>query len=63
MRCTAHTHTHTLTHTHLDRGVMVTFVGSRHGDPSSNPERGCLYFILVVGKGMDPILLSQAMDK
>ena len=23
------------------RGVMVTAVENRHGDPGSNPERGC----------------------
>ena len=26
-------------------GVMVTTIGNEHGNPSSNPERGCLYFI------------------
>ena len=26
------------------RSVIVTVVGKRHGDSSSNPERGCLHF-------------------
>ena len=25
-------------------GVMFTVIGDGHGDSSSNPERGCLYF-------------------
>ena len=34
---------------HWTRGahsVIVTFIGSEHGDPNSNPGQGCLHFTL-----------------
>ena len=47
------------------RGVMVIVVGNEHGDRSSNPGQvyWVSYSINTLGKGMNPIILSPAMDK
>ena len=40
------------------RGVVVIAVGNGHGDTSSNPG-----FEIILGKGMNPIILPPAMGK
>ena len=46
------------------RDVMVIVVGNGHGDMSSNPETDCIsHSINTPGKGMNPIILPQAMGK
>ena len=44
--------------------AMVTIVGNRHVDPSSNPGQDCiLHSANTLTKGMNPIILNPAMDK
>ena len=47
------------------RGVVVIVVGNGHGNSSSNPRGGCLFLHSGnnFGKGMNPTILSPAMDK
>ena len=44
-------------------GVMVTIVGNRHGDSSSNPGRGCFISLRANthGKAMNPTIPPPAM--
>ena len=56
-----HIYIHLYTGTH---GVMLTVVGRRHGDLSSNPGQGCIiHSPNTLEKGINPTILPPSMGK